>query len=60
MLLSAHQTSVLVLVQFNNFALTVGFYGVTCSYSSCLFLCALDKSWVDFYDYNNICNHTQR
>ena len=39
MLLSVHVTSVLFLVRFNNFALTIG---VMYSYSSHLFLCTLD------------------
>ena len=38
MFLSVHVTSVLFLVRFNNFALTMG---VTCSYSSRPLLCAL-------------------
>ena len=46
MLLSVHGTSVLFLVQFNNFALTMG---VTRSYSSRPFLCALDDT------YNKVC-----
>ena len=40
-LLSVHMTSVLFLVWFNNFALTMSFYGVTRSYSSRPFLCVL-------------------
>ena len=36
--------SVLFLVWFSTFASTLGFYGVTCSYSSRLFLCALDAT----------------
>ena len=38
MLLSVHVTSVLFLVQFNNFVLTMGFFW---SYTSRLFLCSL-------------------
>ena len=42
MLLSVYVTSVLFLVWFNNFALTMGFYwSYTRSYSSRPFLCAL-------------------
>ena len=40
MLLSMHVTDILFLVQLNSFALTMG--EVTRSYSSRLFLCALD------------------
>ena len=51
MLLCMHVTSVLFLVQFNNLALTMG---VTHSYSSCPFLCALDV----YIEYRCICMHS--
>ena len=45
MLLSVHVTSVLFLVRFNNFALIWASIGVTHSYSSRLFLCALAQKY---------------
>ena len=42
MLLSMHMTSVLFLVQFNNFALTTGFYWI---YTLLLKLLVLTRSW---------------
>ena len=43
MLLCVHVTRVLFLVLAGNSALTMASIGVTRSYSSCLFLCALER-----------------
>ena len=41
MIAAKHATGILILVQYNNFALTMASIGVTHSYSSRPFLCAL-------------------
>ena len=48
-----HVTSVLFLVQFNNFSPTMASIGVTRSYSSHLFLCALDVTGTLFLKQNS-------
>ena len=55
LLLSVHVTSFLFLVRFNNFALWT-FIGVTRSYSSHPFLCALDVCiYVRMYVWMDVC-----